>query len=73
MLLAITVGGALFGLVGMLAFIPVMSIIQKVILRLVDLGLERRGVEVVEKGAKVEILEEGQKVDVIEPVSENNQ
>ncbi len=72
-LLAITVGGALFGLVGMLAFIPVMSIIQKVILRLVDLGLERRGVEVVEKGAKVEILEEGQKVDVIEPVSENNQ
>ena len=70
-LLAITIGGALFGLVGMLAFIPVMSIIQKLILRLVDLGLEKRGVEVVEKGAKVEILEEGQKVDVIEPVGEN--
>lgn len=60
-LLAITIGGALFGLVGMLAFIPAMSIIQKIVLRLVDIGLEKRGVEVIEKGDKVEIIEHGKK------------
>ena len=62
-LLAITVGGALFGLVGMLVFIPIMSIIQKVILRLVDLGLEKRGVEVVENGDKVEILDHSKEAE----------
>lgn len=56
-LLAITIGGALFGLIGMLAFIPVMSILQKIILRLVEIGLEKRGVEVIEDGEKVHIIE----------------
>ena len=56
-LLAITVGGALFGLLGMLAMIPIMSIIQKIVLRLVDLGLEKKGLAVVEQGDKVQVYD----------------